>query len=132
MSLPNPAASVDLGREEEIESLRDELEEAMYEVKRAHWMTAEEREDTLLEMFAAGIDAVTDTGVLDPVDGTIIRASLDRIREIVRNVLAGDPERLRRRAERARKRGKGERAQALLERAAKVEARRGNGGGGRG
>lgn len=136
--MPTPApATVDLDREEALDELHDVSQEAAREINRAYWLSTEERDDSMQEVISALIDAKTDTGALDPVDGALIRAGVDliwaqadRVKHVVAVALERSPEKLRRAAERAKKRGKAEKALRLLEEAQRREARRGNGGNG--
>jgi hypothetical protein len=133
--MPNPApATVDLDREEALDELADESQEAVREIARAWWLSPEERDESLQEVISALIDAKTDTGALDPVDGTLIRAGVEfiwdqaaRVKSALGKAFERSPEKLKRKAARAQKRGKAEKALRLLQEAAEREARRGNG-----
>lgn len=134
MNMPTAPAKVDLDLNEALLNLDDETRKVTRKLARAYWLTPEEREDKMGEIIAEAIDARTDTGALDPVDGTLIRFGVDkvlegvkRVRLLMLDIMDRSPEELREKADNAERRKNFERAARLRKEAADREARKGNG-----
>jgi hypothetical protein len=95
--------------------LRDRLEKKE--------LTLDEYAEAMAEVMAAGIDAVTDTGPLEPGDGVLFEQGIMRIYDAANDWLTREPHKMRQRASRLRQRGLIKRADRLEKRALRVEAR---------
>ena len=87
-------------------------------------MSADELQDALVMLFAEGVDAATDTGPFDEIDGKVIKLGVAALYELTDDLIERDPTKIRARAEKDRLRGKTKKAQRRIERAVRIEARR--------
>jgi len=101
--------------------------DAVVDGVRDGFLEANEGRDILVDLLAGLADALIPTGPADPFDDDLIRTGVDKALEAaeaaIGKVARRDPVRMRERAASLTAKGKISRAERLLERAAKVEAR---------
>lgn len=118
-------ATADLSRDDEIDEYQSEHEEAAVLIVRHPWLSMEEREQAQLRLAEIGASVLVAVGSA-AAEGAI-RSGTSKVKELVQRIFERDPEKMKRKARRFQRKGKTEKAEALLAEAAVLEARRGNG-----
>lgn len=126
--------TVDLAREDDLDTMHIEVYEARHLIRNANWLEDNERLDALFKLGDLGWQVARGIIEPDPVDGSIVTTVVHEVRTLVEKVTQRDPARMELRAEALDAAGKAQkaaelraRAQKVRERIAQREARRGNG-----
>lgn len=118
-------ATADMSRDDELDEYQSEHEEAAVMIVRWPWLSTEEREQAQLRLAEIGASVLV-AAASSAADGAI-RSGTQKVKELAQRIFERDPEKMRRRARRLQRKGKTEKAEALLQEASALEARRGNG-----